>query len=362
MDGICGIIALIRNLQMSNGFVMMTALVPTVGHKFLVDSALNFLESEDPSSKLYVMICGRSFEPTLLSDRVNSFKEEFVNRNIEVVGFLSDDAPQSPKTENDVEFWNWWKDSVNKTFNAINFDYVFASEKYGIKLAEVLHSKFIPIDIDRTTFNISGTELRENLDYLFNEYTMDSFKKYITRVVTIFGAESIGKTTTAKYLARNLNSVYVHEWARPYLETVGSELSYSKMMDIVHGQYAAQKAAKNTNNKNSIIIQDTDLLSTIGYFRIIGYDVPKVLIDRFKETQSDLYIVLKSNIPFEPDPLRYGGDKRESSDEFWVNLLIEFDCNFIEVTFSDIRDRNYYISSILSDMYCYNPIKTFKRD
>lgn len=28
------------------------------------------------------------------------------------------------------------------------------------------------------------------------------------------------------------------------------------------------------------------------------------------------------------DPLRYGGDHRESSDEFWTSLLTEFDCPF----------------------------------
>jgi hypothetical protein len=39
-----------------------------------------------------------------------------------------------------------------------------------------------------------------------------------------------------------------------------------------------------------------------------------------------------ANIPFEPDQLRYGGDKRETDDAFWIDLLNEFECNYRTIT------------------------------
>jgi hypothetical protein len=38
------------------------------------------------------------------------------------------------------------------------------------------------------------------------------------------------------------------------------------------------------------------------------------------------------SIPFEPDPLRYGDGKRESTKQFWIDLLQEYDCNFVIVS------------------------------
>ena len=41
---------------------------------------------------------------------------------------------------------------------------------------------------------------------------------------------------------------------------------------------------------------------------------------------------MNDQIPFEQDPLRYGGDVRESKTQFWVDLLEEFGCNYYVVT------------------------------
>lgn len=40
--------------------------------------------------------------------------------------------------------------------------------------------------------------------------------------------------------------------------------------------------------------------------------------------QSDRYYILDTNIPFEEDPLRYGGSIRESETKFWIDLCREF--------------------------------------
>lgn len=69
------------------------------------------------------------------------------------------------------------------------------------------------------------------------------------------------------------------------------------------------------------IIQGADL-STLGYRELCDpAHVPPDLAADARASRSDLYIVCPS-IPFEPDPLRY---ERESTDQYWINLLERFE-------------------------------------
>lgn len=48
--------------------------------------------------------------------------------------------------------------------------------------------------------------------------------------------------------------------------------------------------------------------------------MPAGLLEDALADRSDLYLLTRSDIPFAPDPLRYGGDGRETTDAFWVRL------------------------------------------
>ena len=124
------------------------------------------------------------------------------------------------------------------------------------------------------------------------------------------------------------------EYARPYLEAVGPEITADKMHAIWKGQMALQRSAREWRDR-PFIFQDTDLFSTLGYWRlphwhsVLGDPSPMLEVDAIT-LQSDLYIILKSdNVPFEPDPLRYGGDRRESSDQYWIDLAEQYSLNYV---------------------------------
>src|SRR5574343_139183 len=101
-------------------------------------------------------------------------------------------------------------------------------------MANVLGCKFMPCNRYRETVPIKGTTVRQNLMNNF-EFILPEFQKYIRKTVTIFGAESCGKTTMTKYLSEKMNGWFVPEWAREYLETVGSEVTDERMRDIIYG-------------------------------------------------------------------------------------------------------------------------------
>ena len=72
--------------------------------------------------------------------------------------------------------------------------------------------------------------------------------------------------------------------------------------------------------------------------------------------KSDLYIVTRSNIPFEADPLRYGGDKREGSDEYWIDICNQYKLNYIVLGTNDprlrLRQAKQAIKEVSSNKTC----------
>ncbi len=57
------------------------------------------------------------------------------------------------------------------------------------------------------------------------------------------------------------------------------------------------------------------------------------------DSKSDLYIVTKSDIPFEVDPLRYGGDKREGSDAYWIDVCERYNLPYVVLETNDRIER-----------------------
>lgn len=320
-----------------NGVILCTALPPTTGHQALIEFAHAHLTSMDDEASLYVIVSTRSHEPLL--DRVTAIGEQFPNRAIRVVEHADDNAPQAPNGPDDAQFWDYWRATIRALTNADTISHVYASEPYGVNVAATIGAKFIPFDINRDINPIRGTVVRANLYENFHNL-MPSMQKKVQVVATIFGADSVGKSTLAKALAMiDGESVFIPEWARTFLETHhdGVGVTEEKMLDIVHGQYASQVMARNLPKR--LVIQDTDLLTTIGYYQIFGYPVPPVLIERFAETRSDIYLLCQSNIPYEGDPLRYGDGVRESTDQFWIDLLNQYSCNFEVINAHSLSDR-----------------------
>ena len=208
-------------------------------------------------------------------------------------------------------------------------DLVVASEPYGVELAAAIGGRFLPYDPGRLANPAKATRIREAPIEHFAD-VLTEFQPYLRKRVTLFGAESVGKTTTTRRLEDRGLAIAQPEWARPYLElsAVGPEVTAEKMHTIWQGQLAQQQAAEAiaARRRRPFIAQDTDLFSTVGYWLLKGAefgepDVPTALWADAADNASDLYVILGQDaVPFAPDPLRYGGDRRESADEFWIDL------------------------------------------
>ena len=223
----------------------------------------------------------------------------------------------------------------------------------------------MPCNRYRETIQISGTAVRSNLMDKF-EYILPEFQPHIRKTVTVFGAESCGKTTMTRALAKELNGHFIPEWAREYLETVGTEVTDERMLAIVRGQTALQTTARDDLYNKPFVFQDTDLFSTLGYYRLWGggtdHDVDLCEYNA-KRLKSDLYIVMNDGIPFEPDPLRYGGDKRESGMQYWIDILEEFKLPYFVVPNTSKHMQTNHACNAVIEMFDQSTqhIKEYKR-
>lgn len=340
---------------------LITALVPTIGHKALVQFMANIAERY--GTRASVIISSRSFEPVSGKARLEAFSREFKdNKYVEFRLHEDDDAPQNPSTPAE---WAYWR-LVVKYFAALTDTFV-SSETYGAKMAKILGVEFIPFDIERNMLNVRGTEVRDNLFYNFDQI-MPSFAKTLTTTVTLFGQESCGKTTMTKWLNDHFSfddaSIMIHEFARPYLENMEDKTVTKTKMNIIEaGQIALQETAKQQKPR-PLIFQDTDILSTYGYNKIYDEDYEFPSPFKVLARAADLYIVMNDAIPFEADALRYGGDVRESNKQFWIDILEKYNLDYYVV---ENTDRELQKDEILEVIYQqlelkFKPIRDFKRD
>lgn len=334
---------------MPNAYVLMTALPPTKGHINLIEFAADIAAHED--GKTYVIVCTQPDEPFAL-ERFWSVRDSFQGDPVVKVVHLHRKIEQNPAVPG---FWEMWDDIMHQ-FGFTAGDFVVTSELYGQTLASRLDGVFMPYDPDRDLYYTKATQIRDDPAKYFHDIA-HLFQPHLRQTVTIFGAESTGKTTLSETLSYEANGHWLFEWARPYLTYAGNEITTESMTAIWRGQRAIQAHGQRMLDK-PWVIQDTDLFSTVGYWKFPHWQdtlgpVPDGLIKDATTLKSDLYLITKSNIPFEKDPLRYKSDEgvREGSDEYWIDIAEKYGLNYRIITAADRDARTVQALDFMSEHF-----------
>lgn len=298
---------------MTTGMVLGKFLPPHAGHRYLVDFARHYVD------ELTVVVGSLKAEPIPGSTRFEWMRELFLGSGVNVV-HLDQELPQEPAEH--PNFWKLWENALRPLLPA-RLDYVFASEDYGWKLAEVLDAQFVPVDIGRSVLPVSGTAIR-NEPLKHWQYLPSCVRAHYVRRVCIFGPESTGKSTLANRLAEHFETVAVPEYARTLIESQNGKIELTDIPRIAAGQASSEDALARAANR--VLICDTDLLLTTIWSHWLFETCPAEVSDQAVQRQYDLYLLTDVDVPWVEDQVRYLPEDRRNFFARCESVLQENKC------------------------------------
>jgi len=151
----------------------------------------------------------------------------------------------------------------------------------------------------------------------------------VIKKVCILGPECTGKTVLSEALARHLNTVWVEEYARAYLNRLNKPYEEADLLKIAHGQLRMEDEW--VKDANKILICDTNLYVIKVWSRFKYGHCDQAILDLIDERKYDLYLLTYIDIPWISDPLREHPDKRDELYKIYLQEMKDQPVPFVEV-------------------------------
>ena len=148
--------------------------------------------------------------------------------------------------------------------------------------------------------------------------------------VVLTGSESTGKSTLAWRIAKHFDADYVPEFVRGYAEKKGGVLSFGDHGPIARGQMAIED--EHIATEKPLLIQDTDLLSTVVYCDHYFGQCPRWIVDAANERKPDLYLLCDIDIPWVADGVRDRGHLREEMQKLFRDAVVRSKVPFASIS------------------------------
>ncbi|HRW63300.1 MAG TPA: ATP-binding protein [Bacteroidales bacterium] len=144
----------------------------------------------------------------------------------------------------------------------------------------------------------------------------------IKRIVLI-GPESTGKTELAQFLSKKLDTVFVPEYAREYIENLNRKYTYNDVVHIAETQINLSK--RFINQANKVLFYDTYLIITKIWFKVVFNTYPSWIDKELTDNPIDLFLLCNTDIEWLPDAVREnGGEMREKLFEMYKQEIESF--------------------------------------
>jgi nicotinamide riboside kinase len=153
--------------------------------------------------------------------------------------------------------------------------------------------------------------------------------------IVMTGPESSGKTSLGQALAKQLDGLFIPEFARYYLNALGAPYSESDFVRIACGQAVWEIFGQKQGNTHLILDTDWTVLHIWQSIRF-----PKRTENLWEDAYSaiplpHLYILCAPDFPWQPDPLREHPDSREALFSTYKQLLDQKGLNYLTVSGSE---------------------------
>jgi len=127
--------------------------------------------------------------------------------------------------------------------------------------------------------------------------------------VVLTGSESTGKSVLAIQLAEHYGAEFAPEFVRAFAASKGAPLEFEDTDEIARGQIALED--QHAARAHNLLIQDTDLLSTVVYSGHYYGRCADWIRDSALERRPDLYLLLEIDVPWVADDVRDREGKRD---------------------------------------------------
>jgi HTH-type transcriptional repressor of NAD biosynthesis genes len=226
------------------------------------------------------------------------------------------------------------------------FDYVFSSEDYGGPFAAALGAKAVTVDAARTMLPISGTEIRENV-YEHRGWVDPVVYRDLIRKVVFVGTESTGKSTLAKAMAEEMDTLWVHEFGRELWEEQGLTGTFNDLWKIAQNHHRREQAAM--LHSREFLFCDTNPWTTLQWSLMYHGTADARLYDLVARTKNDYtWILCKNDIPWVQDGTRelFGEKANELQNQIWAGVNGITDGNYHTV-YGSVENRIRMVKEIL---------------
>lgn len=160
--------------------------------------------------------------------------------------------------------------------------------------------------------------------------------------VVVTGSESTGKTELARALAAHFDAELVPEFVREFaMSKAGHRITFADHGPIARGQMALEdQHIEIARNRTGVVIQDTDLLSTVVYCDHYFGACPPWIAELARERRPDLYLLCGIDVPWIADGIRDRGHMREEMHELFRTAVRESGApwTLVEGTWNSRRD------------------------
>src|SRR5574338_787805 len=286
------------------------------GHEYLLHTAAVQCDHLD------ILLVGRPDEFPAPAQRALAIYESLAGFDIQV--HIVGDIETNDGTEESSQVWAQYTPAIL----GYTPDVVFSSEEYGVRWAGYMNVPHIMVDLERRTYPVSGTEIRNNF-YANSKFIPDATKAQVLPRIVVMGSESTGTTTLATALGRQFKTNVVPEFGRLIAEDYKKKNGVAPPLDfwtdqqfrlVAHGQNALEE--RYAKSANGILICDTDSLATAVWYERYHQAKSSMYFDEVGMLQAQkhhLYIVTSpTGIPWEDDGTRDGPDQREWMHESFV--------------------------------------------
>jgi NadR type nicotinamide-nucleotide adenylyltransferase len=296
-----------------------------------------------------------------LEKRLRYLREAFNDEPaIKVVKLDENDLPEMPHG------WDEWS---NRLFELIHeqtisdqlaITFYVGEAVYASELAKRFpkgdgHHYAVEI-ADRQDIQISATMIRQNPQAYWQDINR-VFRRQFSKVVTVMGSASTGKTTLVRRLARSINAPFSEEYARHYQEHANltdDELEMADYARLITGQYDANSREINSPANQGIVFLDTDAIVTRVYAKLYLSQADQMQLEplfqqTIRDERMDLILVVPPITTYIEDGFRNMAweSSRNAFHEELMRQLAEFnlmDRVVILDDAGDARDAGGYLS------------------